>query len=190
MLARSFSSAAVLLTLACASTPPAESPESSATSEDAAKPEVGGSSEAAAVTPSITSGELTVGTITDGATLTKVDVTTVGATTVVTISFEGSGAPPSTKASWDGEARRVALEFHGVREVKTAAPIPLVTGEGGTAIGQPKTVGVGLVADIGLYFLGDDSAIRVELGLNAPGRFALEEVAGQRAVQLKIDAAK
>ena len=198
MFFRSLSSVICLLALACESTPPAQSPEATAPSEDAASSDAtasGGSTSPDAApdagTPATTtSGELTVGKSTDGVTLTNVEVKTIGERTVVTISFDGKGAAPSTKASWGAEARRVVLDFSGVRDVKTPVGIPLVTGEDGSVRAQPRAVDVGLVADMGRYFLGDDSAIRVELGLKAAGRFSLQEVSGKRAVELTIDEVK
>lgn len=189
--------------LGCAKAPPAETEApvvasaESAPAQTALPPSpVPSSSAPSGSAPASESKELRVGAVTDGATLIEAEVLELGALpspkelritgASLTLEFDGAGEPPVTTAKLSEDARRVVLIVSGVRQV--TADLPLVTGEGGSLLRAPKPIDLGPVRNIGRTFLGDDSAIQIELELSAPVRLELVKGARGRSVTLRMHA--
>lgn len=129
--------------------------------------------------------ELRVGERTDGATLIGADVVETAEGHSLVLTFEGTGRPPVTRFRVENPSL-VVLVVEGVRGV--TADLPVVTGEGGHKLREPRAIGRGPVTSIGRGFYGDDSGIRIDVELSSLPAFELVEGGGGRSVELRMKA--
>lgn len=127
---------------------------------------------------------LRVGEVTDGAVFQKLEVAWVGDSARVDLTFSGEGRPPVTEAKLSEDGKRIIVEIYGVRDIQ--ADVPLVTGEGDVVLGQAREIAEGPIADIGRYFLGDDSGVRLEMALRESVTLDLKEAVEGRGVLLVV----
>lgn len=132
--------------------------------------------------------------MTDGVTLTGAEVLELGALVnggelvitgaALTLSFDGAGPPPVTTARVHDDGTRVIVVVSGVRRV--SADLPLVVGEDGRVLGEPRAVDLGPVKSVARTFLGDDSAIQIEVELSAEVELDLRVGEQGRSVEVRM----
>jgi hypothetical protein len=115
--------------------------------------------------PAWTLAEEQAGAVTDGVAITSVRAESADGIQRLHIDFDGQGPPPFTKLEKADSANKLWLTLSGVRRV--SPDLPLLTGEGGTKLGDPVSTGQTPLVGYGRVFLGDDSAVRIELTLDA-----------------------
>lgn len=167
-------------TVGCGATPAPEAPSASEptpTEGTSVVPPEGTTSSSSA------QDELVVGERTDGATLTAVEVLETKEGASLVLSFDGAGRPPVTRSRVENQ-KLVVLIVEGVRGV--TADVPVVTGEGGQKLREPRAIGRGPVVSLGRGFYGDDSGIRIDVELSSLPALELVEGSKGRSVELRM----
>jgi hypothetical protein len=106
------------------------------------------------------------GAVTDGVAITRVHHEVTDGIQRFMLDFDGAGPVPKTVLENAPTPGKLWLTVHGVRAFPPE--VPLLVGEDGQPRAEPLATGSTPVVAYGRTFLGDDSALRFELALEAP----------------------